>query len=205
MAIYRTRNGNTEKVSNREMKRTIMTVNKWSAERYQKEYDIFKNRLRSYESYQEAHGAKVAKQSPAELLYKQAKSKKKYGSDYKPSNEMTTIQSFPAYSIAKGRKLAKDFNNGYSIARQKALRAKVLTDFDGFIQSVPKAQELRDGIADAVKLKDALADLAKHIHKNQETAIKATKESGSPEAIFAGEAYGSDPMSGGYDIARWLD
>lgn len=205
MAIYRTKNGNTEKVSNREMKKTIMAVNKWSAERYQKEYDMFKNRLRAYESYEEAHGAKVTKQSPAELLYKQAKSKKKYGSDYKPSNEMATIQSFPAYSITMGRKLAKDLNNGYSMARQSALRAKVLDDFDEFIQSVPKAQELVDGIQDAVKLKDALADLAKHIHKNQETAIKASKESGSPQALFAGEAYGSDPMSEGYDITRWLD
>lgn len=205
MAIYRTRNGNTEKVSNREMKKTIMAVNKWTAEQYQKEYDLFKNRLRAYESYEKAHGAKVAKQSPAELLYKQAKSKKKYGSDYKPSNEMTTIQSFPAYSITRGRKLAKDLNNGYSMARQSVLRAKVLADFDEFIQAVPKAQELRDGIEDAVKLKDALSDLAKHIHKNQETAVKAAKESGSPEAIFAGEAYGSDPMSGGYDISRWLD
>ena len=205
MTIYRTRNGNTEKVSNREMKRTIMAVNKWSAERYQKEYDLFKNRLRAYESYQEAHGSKVTKQSPAELLYKTAKSKQKYGSDYKPSNAMTTIQSFPAYSITKGQKLAKDFNNGYSIARQAALRAKVLADFDEFIKAVPKAKKLRDGIVDAVKLKDALADLAKHIHKNQDTAMKSAKESGSPEAIFAGEAYGSDPMSGGYDIARWLD
>ena len=205
MAIYRTRNGNTEKVSNREMKKTIMAVNKWTAERYQKEYDMFKNRLRAYESYQEAHGSKVSKQSPAELLYKQAKTKQKYGSDYKPSNEMTAIRSFPAYSITKGRKLAKDLNNGYSMARQAALRAKVLADFDEFIQSVPKAQELVDGIQDAVKLKAALADLAKHIHKNQETAMKSAKESGSPEVIFAGEAYGSDPMSGGYDIGRWLD
>lgn len=205
MAIYRTRNGNTEKVSNREIKKTIMAVNKWTAERYQKEYDMFKNRLRAYESYEEAHEAKVKKQSPAELLYKQAKSKKKYGSKYKPSNEMTTIQSFPAYSITKGRKLAKDFNNGYSMARQSALRAKVLSDFDEFIQSVSMAQELVDGIQDAVKLKNALADLAKHIHKNQEEAIKATKESGSPQSLFAGEAYGSDPMSEGYDISRWLD
>lgn len=205
MAIYRTRNGNTEKVSNREMKKTIMAANKWTAERYQKEYDMFKNRLRAYESYQEAHGAKVTKQSPAELLYKTAVSKKKYGREYKPSNEMTTIQSFPAYSITKGRKLAKDLNSGYSMARQVALRAKVVGDFQNFIDGVPKAQELVDGIQDAVKLKDALADLAKHIHKNQETAMKSAKESGSPEAIFAGEAYGSDPMSGGYDITRWLD
>ena len=205
MAIYRTKNGSTEKVSNREMKRTIMAANKWSAERYQKEYDIFKNRRRAYESYQEAHGSKVTKQSPAELLYKTAKSKQKYGRDHKPSNDMTAIQSFPAYSITKGRKLAKDLNSGYSMARQAVLHAKVLADFDEFIQAVPKAQELVDGIEDAVKLKDALADLAKHIHKNQETAMTSAKESGSPQALFAGEAYGSDPMSEGYDIGRWLD
>ena len=52
-------------LTNREVKAYIMKTNNWTASQYQKQYDIFKNKLRAYESYTQAQGAKTKKESVA--------------------------------------------------------------------------------------------------------------------------------------------
>ena len=192
MATY---NGSGKKVTARQMKRTIMSAQGWTEEQYRKQYDIFKNKLRAYESFRRAHGANVNTQSPQALLYRQARAMQREGSEYKPSIEMQRIQSFSAVSITKGRKLAADTESVYSQRRGETFATATEAAFAGFIRSVPKAQEIVDMIEDPVQREEALKKLAEHIHAKQ-------KPSGEFEQ---GEVYGSDEAGEDFDYSPWLD
>ena len=192
MATY---SGSGKKVTARQKKAAIMSANNWTEDQYRKQYDLFKNKLRAYESYRKAHGAEVEPQSPQELLYRQAKAKKREGSDYTPSLEMQRIQSFSAVSITKGRRLAEDTESEYSRRRGATFAATTAKSFEGFIRDVPKAQEIVETIEDPVKQEEALKALAEHVHAKQ-------KPSGE---VFAGEVYGSDDAAEDFDYSEWLD
>lgn len=172
-----------------------MSANNWTAEQYRKQYDIFKNKLRAYESYRKAHGADVTPQSPQDLLYRQAKAIKREGAAYEPSLEMKRIQSFSAVSITKGRQLAEDLESEYTRRRGATFAATTAQAFAGFIRSVDKAQEIADMIDDPVKQEEALKALAEHVHAKQ-------RPSGE---IFGGETYGSDDAAEDFDYSEWLD
>ena len=171
-----------------------MAANEWTAEQYRKQYDIFKNKLRAYESYRRAHGAEVETQSPQEVLYRAAKAKKREGAAYSPSLEMQRIQSFSAVSITKGRRLAEDLESEYSRRRGETFAATTSQAFAGFIRDVDKAREIVDTIKDPVKQEEALKALAEHVHAKQ-------RPSGE---VFAGEAYGSDEAAEDFDYSQWL-
>lgn len=190
-------NGKTEAVKvplkAGEAKQLIMSVNKWTEEQYRKQYDIFKNKLRAYESFRKAHGVEVKEQSPLEVLYNQAKSKRLYGPNYEPSIKMRTIQSFSAVSITKGRKLAQDLESAYSKARGKTIESATQTAFSEFIKSSTKAQQIDEQVSDPVKKQAALAALADHIHAKQ-----------APDGqVFKGEEYGSDAAGEDFDFSEW--
>ena len=70
--IYTTKNGVRIEKTSREVKNYIMKINGWTSSQYDKQYDIFKNKLRAYENYERAHGVNTKRQSPAQLLYKEA-------------------------------------------------------------------------------------------------------------------------------------
>ena len=190
-----TYNGSGKKVTASQMKRVIMSANDWTEAQYRKQYDLFKNKLRAYESFKRAHGADVAPQSPQEVLYRAAKAKKREGAEYKPSIEMRRIQSFSAVSITKGRKLAQDTESQYSKRRSAAYAASINAAFEGFIREVPKAREIVETIEDPIKREEALKALAKHIHAKQ-------RPSGE---VISGETYGSDAAGDDFDYDRWLD
>lgn len=192
MATYR---GNGKRVSSRTMKKVIMTANGWTEEQYRKQYDLFKNKLRAYESFREAHGAEVEPQSPQQLLYRQAKAKLREGSEYSPSIEMQRIQAFSAVSITKGRKLAQDLESSYSMRRAATFEQATSKQFAGMIASVPKAQEIVDTIEDPVMQEEALKALAAHIH---------AKQTPSGE-VFAGEYYGSGDAGEDFDFDEYLE
>ena len=172
-----------------------MAANDWTEDQYRKQYDIFKNKLRAYESYRRAHGAEVETQSPQEVLYRAAKAKKREGSEYKPSLEMQRIQSFSAVSITKGRRLAEDLESEYSRRRGETFAATTSQAFAGFIRDVDKAQEIVEMIEDPVKQEEALKALAEHVHAKQ-------RPSGE---VFGGEVYGSDDAAEDFDYSEWLD
>ena len=192
MATY---SGSGKKVTARQKKAAIMAANNWTEDQYRKQYDIFKNKLRAYESFRRAHGAEVETQSPQEVLYRAAKAKKREGSDYKPSLEMQRIQSFSAVSITKGRRLAEDLESEYSRRRGETFAATTSKAFEGFIRDVDKAQEIVDMIEDPVKQEEALKALAEHVHAKQ-------RPSGE---VFGGEVYGSDDAAEDFDYSEWLD
>ena len=192
MATYK---GNGAKVTARQKKAAIMSANKWTEEQYRKQYDLFKNKLRAYESYRKAHGAEVKPQSPQDLLYKQAKAMQREGSEYSPSIEMQRIRAFSAVSITKGRKLAQDTESEYSRKRGETFAGGTEAAFSGLIENVDKAQEIVDTIEDPVMREEALKALAEHIHAKQAPSGQ----------VFAGETYGSDDAADDFDYSPWLD
>lgn len=192
MATY---SGSGKKVTARQKKAAIMSANDWTEDQYRKQYDIFKNKLRAYESYRRAHGAEVETQSPQEVLYRAAKAKKREGAAYSPSLEMQRIQSFSAVSITKGRRLAEDLESDYSRRRGETFAAMTSQAFAGLIRDVDKAREIAVTIEDPVKREEALKALAEHIHAKQ-------RPNGE---VLGGEVYGSDGAAEDFDYSEWLD
>lgn len=166
-----------------EAKRTIMRANNWTEEQYRKQYDLFKNKLRAYESFKRAHGVGVKTQSPQELLYKQARAKLREGAEYEPSEKMQQIESFSAVSITKGRKLAADLESVYSKRRTAEYEAYVSSRFDGLVNANAKAAEIAANIDDPVKREQALADYADFLKEQQKGAIASGEAVGSGEAV----------------------
>ena len=175
-----------------EAKRTIMRANRWTEEQYRKQYDLFKNKLRAYESFKRAHGVEVKTQSPQELLYKQARAKLREGADYEPSEKMKQIESFSAVSITKGRKLAADLESEYSKRRAAEYEQYVANRFEGLINANPKAAEIVARVSDPVKREEALADYADLLEEQQKGG-----------AIASGEAVGSGTAIE-FDISPYL-
>ncbi len=187
-----------EKITNREAKAFIMKVNRWTEKQYQRHYDEFKHRLRAKEAY-EALSGKVSKQSPQELLYKQALSKQRYGRDYKPSAEFKKIMSFASSSITKTRKQLQSAEYRKRIGT-KYKRATTIA-FKRLIETNDKAKEIADAIKDPIKREQALKDYAEKLHGYMNVAGKFSKGS---EAVFSGEVYGSD-SDVYFDYSEYLD
>lgn len=194
--LYVWRNGEKHYLTNREVKSYIMKTNNWTAEEYRKKYDIFKNKLRAYESYQSAQGAKVEKQSVVDILFKEAKAKKQYGREYEPSMKMRQIQSFKAYSITKGRAMAQ--KESYIERENLRYGEYVSGRFEDFIKENKGASEIvkafeekarQSGLpVNNVKLEKALSDYADKVNAKIGKSGKVENN----EAIPAGETYGSD-------------
>ena len=206
MALYRNiGNGELKRISRREMKQTIMRANNWNEEQYRKQYDIFKNKLRFYESVQKGRGVSITEQSPQELLYKAAKSKLRYGSAYEPSQEMAQIQSVTAHSITKGRRIAAAASGR---SYQAAVRSIVNIRFGGFIGYYAKAQEIVERITDPVQQEAALKAFADYLHAKfpRSGKDKGGVTLGGEGGISYGETYGSGDADEGsdFDIEDWL-
>lgn len=188
-----------EKATPREVKAYIMKVNGWTADEYRKKYDIFKNKLKAYESFERSRGVKVEAQSPVELLYKQAKAKQREGSDYKPSQQMQRINEFSAVSITKGRQLAQS-NERYQRKVEERYNAFIEKRFGGLIEKNAQAQEIAEKIKDPVKREKALADFADKLHARMDESKKTADD----EAIPSGETAGSPDTQIDFDIEQYL-
>ena len=195
--IYAKRNGQIKILTPKEVKQTIMKANNWTDKEYRKKYDILKNKLRHYESYRASLGVKEQPQSVVELLYRQAKSKERYGSNYEPSKKMKQIESFSAVSITKGRQAVKRAEN---IERENA-RYKLYIEerFKNLIEQNQTAREVMEAFTDSegrisnpIMLEKALSDLADKIHELEKTGNEIN-----------GETYGSDtPID--FNIDKYL-
>ena len=201
---YQWKNGKKVAMTSKEVKQYIMKQNNWTAETYRKQYDIFKNKLNAYESYQRSRGVAVEHQSTTALLFKEAKSKQFYGDEYKPSMKMQQIKSFSAYSITKGRQLAQGETKSAKRYQEKETakyEAYVQQRFGGFIESNPTAQKIDAMVKDPVKKEKALSELADKL--NAKITDDEVKEAG--EAIpVSTEHYGSSDEID-IDISKYLD
>lgn len=182
--IYKyTHNGKVE-LTNRQVKKYIMQVENLTSEEYQKRYDIFKNKLRSFEEFERQQGKQVEKQSPQKLMYYQARAKATYGADYTPSLKYQRIESFSAY----GQK-----------ARQKSVEKQVVKisqkynnfvekQFAGLIKNNTQARKIWESSLSPVAKERALADFANKLH----TKIDEQNRIIENQAIPFGETFGSD-------------
>lgn len=208
--IYKkSKTGDLVKVSAKEVKAFIMSAHGWTSEEYTKKRDIFKNRLRAFESFQRAQGKEVKSQNVVELLYKQAKALKYYGKDYQPSQEIKRIESFSAVSITEGRQQAKRMGKAFKAINDKQLEY-VNERFKSLISNNEGAKRIIEAFNDkaqkdgkpvnATKLEEALSDYADSIHAKIDE--EATQQ--SDEIIPSGETYGSDTDIN-FDVSAYLD
>ena len=154
-------------LTSREMKSTIAKAYGISIADVDKKYYLFRNRLRAYESFKIENGYEVERQSPLNVMYKQAKAMLKYGSDYEPSREFQAINQFSAVSISKGEKLAKETESRYYDKHQTALGNLALKYYDKFISAHTPAKELKQAYKESkisgVNLQQALEQMAKDV------------------------------------------
>lgn len=198
MAIYKVVKGGRVPMTSREVKDYIKKVNNWTNDQYQKQYDIFKNKLRAYENFEAQHGL-VKKQSPVELLYKEARTKAREGSNYKPSIKMQTIRKFTSVSSGKAGQKALQ-GKRYQERRSKLYDEATRKQFGGLIDKNQTAQEIMKKITDPVKRREALTVLANKIKMKIDEEGKAQDN----EAIPFGETYGSSDALNDFDIDAYL-
>lgn len=196
--IYKTENGVLRELTSREVKQFIMKQNNRTSQQYQKQYDIFKNKLRAFESYERSHGVKVESQRPVELLYKQAKAMKREGANYKPSIKMQRIQSFTSVSSGKAGQRALQ-GRLYQQRRSQLYASATSKQFEGLINSNDKAREIANRITDPVQREKALADYANMLHAKIDEMGRVQEQ----EAIPFGETIGSDDTFE-FDIDKYL-
>ena len=200
------KSGDLVKVSSKEVKAFIMKAHGWTAEEYTKKRDIFKNKLRAYESFQRAQGKEVKQQNVVELLYRQAKAMKRYGENYKPSQEIKRIESFSAVSITRGRNQAMRQGKAFNAINTKQL-AYVSDRFQGLININDGAKKIVEAFyrkaeedgrpVNATKLEEALSDYANAMHARIDSQ-------GEGETIPSGETNGS-PIDFAFDIDEYLN
>ena len=197
--LYKMVKGQRIEMSSREVKAYIMKQNGWTSNQYDKQYDIFKNKLRAYENYERAHGVTSQRQSPTQLLYKEAKAKAREGGDYTPSIKMRRIRSFTSVSSGKaGQKALQGVR--YQARRAQLYEEATSKQFKGLIENNPMAQEIAERIKDPVKREKALADYANKIHAKIDEEGKAQEN----EAIPFGETFGSTDTID-FDIEDYLE
>lgn len=188
------------KMTPSQIKAEIMKINNWTPEQYKKNYDIFKNKLRSFEAFERAKGVNVQTQSARDLLFKEARAKKRFGNNYQPSIKMQRIREFT--SISSGKALQKALASPkYTTAREMAYSTKSYEQFEGLIRSNAKAKEIWNTIKDPVKREQALIDYANKINAKIDEQTRAMKESG--EAIPSGEVFGSSDVIE-FDISAYM-
>lgn len=202
----RNKSGALVRVSPREAKKFIMSAHGWTSDEYTKKRDIFKNKLRAFESFQRAQGKEVKQQNVVEMLYKQAKAMKAHGADYKPSQAIRRIESFSAVSITKGRKQATRQGKAFTAINTKQL-AYVSDRFEKLINANEGAKRIVDTFykkaeedgkpVNATKLEEALSDYANAMHVRIDSQ-------GEGETIPSGETYGSD-TDFAFDIDEYLN
>lgn len=197
--IYKMVKGQRVEMSSREVKAYIMKQNGWTSNQYDKQYDIFKNKLRAYENYERAHGVTSQRQSPTQLLYKEAKTKAREGANYTPSIKMRRIRSFTSVSSGKAGQKALQ-GQRYQAKRAQLYEEATSKQFKGLIDNNPTAKEIAKRIKDPVKREQALADYANKIHAKIDEEGKVQEN----EAIPFGETFGSDDVVD-FDISEYLD
>lgn len=195
--IYKIVDGDQVALSAKEVKNFIMKVNNWNAVQYQKEYDIFKNKLRTLENFEGV--PKAERESPVELLYKQAKAKKRYGEDYQPSIKLQRILSTSAYSSSPKRQQQLLKNQSYVERLQKRYRESTNKAFKGLLEKNPVAKEIDEKIKDPVQREKALIDLADKLHARIDEQGIITELGGIPFGESVGSSDGID-----FDLTSYL-
>ena len=185
--FYKYQNGQRVKMTNREVKSYIMKINGWTTEQYNKQYDILRNKVRSYEAYERASGRTTQTQSVQSLLFKEAKAKKRMGAEYTPSIKMQRIKSFTSVSSGKAGQKALT-GKRYRQKRAKTYEDATYKQCKGLINSNKQARNMYESISDPVKREEAMTAYANQLGAK----INEQDEVNENEAIPFGETFGSN-------------
>lgn len=193
--IYRTVNGKRETVKRSEIKSYIKKTFGWTDEQYNKQYDILRNKRRTYENYVRSHGGTIQTQSPANILYYEARAKQRNKNEYSPSLELQRLKAIPSYST--GKKLQEALQN--PVRLNKIYASYTEKQFAGLIEKNAGARAIVEKIKDPVKRERALTDYANKLYLQR----KASGEIKDTGAIPFGQAVGSDTEIA-FDIESYL-
>lgn len=196
--FYKYQNGQRVKMTNKEVKAYIMKVNGWTTEQYNKQYDILRNKLRSYEAYERASGRTTQAQSVQSLLFKEAKAKKRMGAEYAPSIKMQRIKAFTSVSSGKAGQKALT-GKRYRQKRAKTYEDATYKQFQGLINSNKQARYIYESISDPVKREQAMTAYANQLGAKINEQDEVTEN----EAIPFGETFGSNDEID-FDIDSYL-
>ncbi|MCQ2398883.1 MAG: hypothetical protein MJ072_00050 [Clostridia bacterium] len=130
-----------KKMTDKEIKADIMATTGWTSAEYQKNYDVFRNKVRTYER----NFAPGKKYKVNELLYEIERSKAKWGKGYKPSSLVRAIMATPSQSTGKTSISANVIKSQYK---------QVISAFRGLRKAHPEAQAILKKWQNAQRLKD---------------------------------------------------
>ena len=176
----------------------IAQLRNWSKARTQREIERLNyglRKLRKLEGEREFN-----KQSGLQLLYAITKSKKRYGEEYRPSENVRFL-----YKILpkKRKRTGKKRQATRNIRKQtiNLFKQRTQNQFNEFIKVNETAQEIVKKIKDPIKRDKALADLANKIKvkRNEQEIIE--RESIIP---ISNEIVGSDTTDIDFDIDDYL-
>lgn len=201
--IYKQIKGERVELTARQVKAEIMSIRGWTSEEYQREYDKLRNKLRAYEAFEKSRlpqGEQFKSESPANFLYREAKSMQRYGESYRPSARTANIRSAP--SISSGKALTNLITSeANKMARNNYLRnysRATAYSYENFIKNVPQAAEIVEKIKDPIKQRQALAALADKLHAREDDERRIAANS---EVPFVGSG-STAPID--FDITAWL-
>ena len=197
---YRWSNGKKIEMTSKEVKAYIMKVNGWTSEQYNKQYDIMRNKVRAYEAYERSNKRQVKTQSVQGLLFKEAKEKKRYGSDYQPSIKMQRLRSFTSVSSGKAGQKALT-GKKYKSRRQAIYEDATYKQFKALIRDNPQAKKIYESINNPVKREEALTDFANKIHAKIDEQDRVSSNEAIP---VSSETIGSNDEID-FDIEDYLE
>lgn len=166
------------------LKRRTMSLTGWTSQQYDREYDKFRNRVRTYEKTVDS----PVKRSPAQVFYytqKEMKRAERAGVDPKLSQERVAIMVTPARS--SGAALIHRVDD-------PRLETQIKKSFSGLIEKSNIAQGIMDDNKLTIQEKyQKLKDYAKKIaDKKFELNEKAKEKPASVRTYDFEELYGYD-------------
>lgn len=136
MAIINPKTG--KQLTDRQIKREIQELTGWSASKYQKNYDLIRNRLRNYQTVTGTH----KEERVNEFIYKVEMAKKKYGKDYTPSDYVAGVMGFTASSTGRVSESPAGVISGVSAKKLRKLSRIEFRRLEGLIAVSKTAQKI---------------------------------------------------------------
>lgn len=186
---------NQKELLRKDVIKEISSIRKWSIARTRKQIQAYNKGLKQLRQYEQRIN-EFNKQTGLQLLYKESLAKKRYKSEYKPTESVKLLKSI----IRKpGRKSLK----------RKSVKARITpyykqrtqAQFSSFIEQNKLAQEIVEKITNPVKREQALTDLANKIQAKRNEQEKIERETIIP---FSSDIIGSDTTDVDFDFKDYM-
>lgn len=160
--IYRTEKGITRELTPSDVKRTIMRGFGVEKSEYKRFYNLFRNRYANYQKFVKSQTGQAPQQSTIEVLYRQAQSRIKHGTDYVPSDTIRLIMQFSSTSTGRYKPESKE-----SLKRANRIAKRGIESFEQLIEVSPLAREIYEKSPNDFVALERLKKFADRLHKKQ--------------------------------------